>query len=310
MGTAAQVQDFYSLLKYPGPNALITYLWPRRLRSYVPAGQEGFTFLDAGCGSGRHSAGMLDLYPNARGYCLDFSANSLKEADALFTAKGLRDRASFLNQSYLDPIALPDKVDVAMAIGTIHHCPDPAGALCNIASMVKPGGIVAFMVYGERGHRRRYEVKEAIHLATSDPAEALSMFKAFQTACEGFLDVPLRVQITGLRRRVSQKLRLLAKIFGSKSHGYYVGLNNDLFRMDAIMNPIDVAFDASGVQSLIEGAGLEPLVFLGLGRDEPGLLPPGWLPHYEKLGYWERVRVMEILDPVPASWSIICRVPG
>ena len=71
MATETQVKDFYSVIRYPGPDALITYLWANRLKPYAPKGS--FVFLDAGCGSGRHTAGMLDRFPRARAHCLDLS---------------------------------------------------------------------------------------------------------------------------------------------------------------------------------------------------------------------------------------------
>src|SRR5690554_5549799 len=110
----AEVAEFYALIRYPGPDALVTYLWANRLAGFVP--DKPFTFLDAGCGTGRHSAGMLDRYPQARGYCIDLSAPSLQAASALLSAKGFSDRVEVWQASFLDPIRVPEPVDVALAI--------------------------------------------------------------------------------------------------------------------------------------------------------------------------------------------------
>lgn len=304
MSDANAVKDFYSVLKYPGPDALVTYLWGQRIRQFVT--NDNFVFLDAGCGSGRHSAGILDLYPDAKGYCLDFSKPSIEEAKALFKAKGFDDRASLINASYLDKIDLPEPVDIALAIGTIHHTPDPALALKNIAETVKPGGYVACMVYGERGHRRRYEVKEAINLL-DDPANGISFFKDYQNTYEGFMDQPLRVLLRDWKNKAGHITR---RLLGKKTTGYFVGLTNDIMRSDVISNPIDVAFDTNGVRNLVENAGLEVVNMLGVGRLDPTLLPPSWREGWEALPYWDKVRVIELIDPMPKSWSFICKKPG
>ena len=91
--------DFYSKLKYPGPNALTTYLWANRLKPYIK--KKKFIFLDAGCGSGRHTAGFLDLYPDSKAICLDVSKHSLDLARELFKRKGYLHRVNFINQSFL-----------------------------------------------------------------------------------------------------------------------------------------------------------------------------------------------------------------
>lgn len=303
MGAEREVQDFYSLLRYPGPDALITYSWARRIKKFLDG--DDFVFIDAGCGSGRHSAGILDTYLRARGYCLDFSKPSLEEASALFAKKGFSSRATLVNASYLEKIQIPEKVDVALAIGTIHHCPDPLQALKNIAEVVKEGGIVACMVYGIRNHRRRYEIKELVHLLGQGD-NVLGLYGSYQDKYEGILDKSLREIASDARNRVGHCVRRMLR---RKSHGYLIKNTEDVFRNDAIAVPIDTAFDTQGVRALIEGAGLQVEAMLGLGRFDEGLLPPDWISGWRRLPYWEQVRVMELVDPLPKSWSFICRKP-
>ena len=302
MTTESQVEDFYSAIRYPGPDALITYLWANRLKPYVP--KEPFVFLDAGCGSGRHAAGILDLFPQARGHCLDLSQPSLDEADALFTAKEFRDRASFIQGSYLDPIDLPEPVDIAIAIGTIHHCTDPGQALKNIADCVKPGGHVACMIYGSRGHQRRYELKEALGLVSDSFEELEALHKNYKRKYQSLLDRTPRSVIRTSRDQISH---FTNRILGRKRFGYQIYQDTGLFLRDGMMSPIDVAFDTNGVKNLLDISGLELVANLGLGRLDTSLLPEGWKPHWDKLDVWQRTRLSELLDPQPRSWSFIAQ---
>ena len=48
----------------------------------------------------------------------------------------------------------------------------------------------------------------------------------------------------------------------------------------------------------------------GMGNiNNKNLLPDLWLNEWEKYDYWKKVKLIELLDPEPASWSIIARKP-
>ena len=76
---------------------------------------------------------------------------------------------------------------------------------------------------------------------------------------------------------------------------------------DSYLAPIDVSFDTLGLKKLIEEANLEVIEFLSLGRMDKTLLPKSWIKPWDNLKFWQKVQVMEIVDPTPTSWSIICR---
>lgn len=300
------VQDFYSVLRYPGPKALVTYLWARRISSYLPSDRP-VNLLDAGCGSGRHTAGILDIHKQARVIGLDVSAPSLAEASALCTQLGHADRVQFVQGSYLDPIELSEPVDGALAIGTIHHSSDPSRALKNIVATVRPGGFVAVMVYSIRSARRRYELKEALQILNPPRDRVTWYFHAYQRKYESWRDISPRATVKTLKNKLSLKIK---KILGLKRHGYYAGLDSDLFRQDAMLNPIDTAFDAVQLQELIESAGLQETELLSFGKPDPNKLPAEWGDLWSNLPFWDQVRIMELIDPMPQSWSFICRKPA
>ena len=248
---------------------------------------------------------MLDRYPQARGYCIDLSQPSLEAASALFEAKGFAGRAEVRQASFLDPIRVPEPVDLALAIGTIHHCSDPARALANITAAVKPGGHVACMVYGMRSHRRRYEIKEAVEMLASNLTEAEALYLGYQAKYASMLDTTPRVVLRNVRNHVS---RLVDRALGRKRHGYRTDQQTSVFILDSIASPIDTAFDTAGLRALVEAAGLEIVAMFGIGRHDAALLPKGW--NWDGLDFWQKTRLSELLDPDPRSWSFIARKPG
>jgi SAM-dependent methyltransferase len=306
--TLGDVGDFYARLKYPGPDALITFVWADRLKPYLPAGE--FRFLDAGCGSGRHSAGLLLRYLNATGVGVDISEPILNEARALMAAKGLTGRIELRKANYASSLALPGAFDLALAVGTIHHTPDPAASLGNIAAAVKPGGLVAAMVYGARGHRRRYEIKEMLELLGGHDAELKRrLYDSYRRRYESWLDRTPRQSLRRMRATVSRWRHGLLGRAGDS--GYNPDpTRNMVFFLDSFASPIDRAFEWPELAGMIEGAGLTLEHMFTLGRDDPSLLPADWRPYWRVLEPRQRIRVSELIDPVPASFSFIARKSG
>ena len=306
--TSADVADFYALLKYPGPDALVTYVWANRLKPFLPRG--AFRFLDAGCGSGRHSVGVLLRYPEASGVGIDISGPSLEEARALAAAKNVSDRIEFRQASYSTPLETKDGFDVALAVGTIHHSPDPAASLRNIAQAVKPGGLLGAMVYGMRGHRRRYEIKEMLELLGGNDAELRRrLYRSFRRRYDGWLDRTPRQSFGSLRMKASRLRRRLLGRAGDA--GYNPDPNRDMiFFLDAFASPIDRAFEWPELAAMLDAAGLRLEHMFTLGRDDSSLLPADWRPLWRALDPWQRIRVSELIDPAPASFSFIARRTG
>jgi ubiquinone/menaquinone biosynthesis C-methylase UbiE len=102
--------------------------------------------LDAGCGTGRFSEVVAS-----------FGAKSVIAVDlsrAVFHAAKLgqewRGEHTFI-QASLESLPLPDaSVDVAFSIGVLHHTPEPAKAVREIARVLKPGGTFAGWVYAKQ----------------------------------------------------------------------------------------------------------------------------------------------------------------
>jgi SAM-dependent methyltransferase len=305
---SSDVGDFYALLKYPGPDALVTFVWANRLKRFLPSGK--FRFLDAGCGSGRHSAGLLLRCPEASGVGIDISGPSLDEARALMAAKGLAGRIEFRQADYSRPVPIQERFDVALAVGTIHHSPDPAASLRNIAAMLKPGGMLGTMIYGARGHRRRYEIKEMLELlGGQDTALKRRLYESYLHHSDSWFDRTPRQMTKGLRSKLS---RWRHRLLGRPGE---VGYNPDprrslVFFLDAFASPLDRAFESPELEAMLAGADLTLEHMFSLGRADPSLLPEDWRPLWQKLGPWQRIRLSELIDPAPASFSFIARKAG
>ncbi len=295
---------FYASIEYPGPDALVTRIWANRLKAHIA--QSEFRFLDAGCGSGRHLAGMLKTYPGATGIGIDISRPSLNQAEMLVDKLGIADRASFQLRSFSEPLPFVSEFDVVIASGTIHHTPDPATSFRNLAQVVKPGGLFACMVYGERGHRRRYEVKEALQIACGGGEDEIFRgYLDYARKYETWQDQPVRRLKRNMRRRLGRWRRVLSG--RNESAGYDPGKKSRVFVLDAYAAPIDVAFNSRQLRTMLDDAGLELVEMLNLGRPDLSLLPPAWRERFKDLPVWDQIRVSELLDPMPESLTFIAR---
>jgi SAM-dependent methyltransferase len=253
---------------------------------------------------------MLLRYPEASGIGIDISGPSLEEARALVAAKGVDGRIEFRQASYSTPFAIDEAFDVALAIGTIHHSPDPAASLRNIAAKVKPGGLFAAMVYGARGHRRRYEIKEMLDLLGRGDVELKRrLYDSYRRRYEGWFDQTPRQMLKRARNKLSRwRHDLLGR---SSDVGYRPDPRRSMvFFLDGFASPIDVAIEAPELNAMLDGAGLTLEHMFSLGREEPALLPDDWRPLWQKLEPWQRIRVSELIDPAPASFSFIARKTG
>lgn len=90
--------------------------------------------LDAGCGSGRVTAELVDLVPHGRVYGVD-AAPSMAEHARL----ALGDRATILCQD-LVALSLPEPVDAIFSNATFHWIPDHDKLFAALFAALRPGG--------------------------------------------------------------------------------------------------------------------------------------------------------------------------
>lgn len=113
--------------------------WGTRVLSRLPlTGNE--TVMDAGCGTGRLTAQLLERLPHGRVIAMDRSANMLAEAEA-FLRPTFGDRVSFLHADLLD-FTLPEPVDAIFSTATFHWVLDHPALFRRLHDSLAPGGLL------------------------------------------------------------------------------------------------------------------------------------------------------------------------
>lgn len=101
----------------------------------APGGAE---WLDAGCGSARHSMKLA-----RRGYrvrAIDFSEHILQAAQENVKSNELSDRIVLQRDSLLDLSFATGSFDYALCWGVLMHVPEVDRAIAELARVLKPGG--------------------------------------------------------------------------------------------------------------------------------------------------------------------------
>jgi ubiquinone/menaquinone biosynthesis C-methylase UbiE len=103
---------------------------------------QGATGIDVGCGSGRWAALVAPRV--ARLHLVDVSAEALDVARA-----NLADAANVsFHHAAIEDIPLPDgSLDFAYSLGVLHHVPDTARAIGDIARKLRPGAPLLVYLY-------------------------------------------------------------------------------------------------------------------------------------------------------------------
>jgi trans-aconitate 2-methyltransferase len=94
--------------------------------------------LDAGCGTGRVTAMLLDRLPRGRVIALDASKRMLDEASRNLAAYG--QRVEFIEANLGDPLPIGQALDGVFSTATFHWVPDHDTLYRNLAAVVRPGG--------------------------------------------------------------------------------------------------------------------------------------------------------------------------
>jgi len=114
----------------------------------------GKTVLDAGCGIGRWTLGLLRL--GCRVLAVDASTHALEAVEA-----GMRELApeavaeGRLTTRQVDLLDLPSDIrerrfDLVFSFGVLHHTGDTRRALANVAPLVADDGLLFLYLYGSR----------------------------------------------------------------------------------------------------------------------------------------------------------------
>jgi len=149
------VKQFYE--EHPFPNydehdSLRSLMSKSRRGHYAKLLSEQIPFnsdvLEVGCGTGQLSNFLAIGCRSVVG--TDLCLNSLRLAEGFRQRHGLS-RARFLQMNLFRPAFRPERFDVVLCNGVLHHTSDPYGGFRSIARLVKPGGYIVIGLYNRYG---------------------------------------------------------------------------------------------------------------------------------------------------------------
>jgi len=113
----------------------------------APGWFSGKSVIDVGCGAGRYSWAMSTLGANV--LSLDQSEHGLRRC-----AEACRDFPAHRTKvaNLLAPLDIDEQFDLVWSFGVLHHTGNTWAAYRNIVPLVKPGGLLFMMIYGEPRH--------------------------------------------------------------------------------------------------------------------------------------------------------------
>ncbi|MEV6006635.1 class I SAM-dependent methyltransferase [Streptomyces sp. NPDC051976] len=111
--------------------------WGRRTLGRLPLrGDE--RVLDAGCGTGRDTEGLLELLPQGRVVAVDGSARMLDQLRERLA--GRLDRVEVVHADLTKPLPFDGEVDAVFSVAAFHWIDDHAALFASLASRLRPGG--------------------------------------------------------------------------------------------------------------------------------------------------------------------------
>lgn len=132
----------------------------------------GQRVLDAGCGTGRWTVGLLQL--GADVVASDFSEHALERTQENVAALCTSEEAARLTTTRADLLELPDdlageRFDLVFSFGVLHHTGDTRQALANVAALTEQDGVLFLYLYGQRSLSKRTRASLAVQRAVLAP---------------------------------------------------------------------------------------------------------------------------------------------
>ena len=108
--------------------------------------------LEVGCGTGQLS-NFLAMTSGRRVIAADLCMNSLR-LGADFARRHAIRHVAFCQVNLFRPAVLPERFDVVICQGVLHHTSDPIRGLNELMRVCRPGGLVSIFVYNKWNHWR------------------------------------------------------------------------------------------------------------------------------------------------------------
>jgi trans-aconitate 2-methyltransferase len=113
--------------------------WGAEVLARLPlAGDE--RVLDAGCGSGRVTAALVERLPHGHVVALDASPRMIERARVRLGPSA--DRVTFVQADLQEPLPMDQPVDAVFSTATFHWVTDHAALFRNLAAVMRPGALL------------------------------------------------------------------------------------------------------------------------------------------------------------------------
>lgn len=215
---------------------------------------DGATGADIGCGSGRWAVHVAPRV--GRLVCVDASASALEVARRNL-ANNQNVRLELADVGHL-PFA-EGELDFAYSLGVLHHVPDTAGAIADIARTLKPGGVFLIYLYYAFDNRppwfrMLWRLSEGVRLMLCRLPSSLRFVVCDLIAVTVYW--PL-ARIAGLLERMGMPLQNFPLWF-YRDKSFYVMRTDAL---DRFGTRLEKRFTRSEIRAMLETAGLEDVRF-------------------------------------------------
>jgi SAM-dependent methyltransferase len=230
------------LLESPNPNFHL--YWPYRTPSH------DLDILIAGCGT-QQAAQIAAGLPGARIVATDISDNSLAETRRLLDRIGAKN-VQLEKRSIEDTAKLAQDFDLVVCTGVLHHLSDPEVGLAALASVLRPGGSMHLMLYGQHGRHGIYMLQALFRSMHIDP---LKVSKADITAIRSLVE-----HLPG------------SHPFAAVRH-LHPDWQDDEGLVDLLLHVQDRAYTIDEVHDFLGSAGLKMQKLLFAGRTDPLFSP-------------------------------------
>ncbi len=277
------------------------------------AGRKNICFLEAGCGTGHHLVGTAKRYPDWKCSGIDLSSASLEIARQLAANHSVN--VDVHQGSYLDKLPFEEKsFDVISAMGTIHHCSDPVGAINNLAKYMKDDGWMFMHMYGMRCDQKKFDIKEMLSIFEPDLTKYEKRFSFYNAYIKHqkkdwvryLANLSMMDVYHIIKKKIYDWKRKKAGITWSPAFTEKFDEPNSPW-IDHFCHPCERAYEVRDLQDTIEKSDLEVVFMLGQGREDFRFMPPEWMLEYQRLSPWDKWRLNELLAPGDSSFRMILK---
>lgn len=163
--------------------------WGRRLLGTLALrGDERVA--DVGAGTGRDTEALLERLPGGHVVAIDGSVTMLARLRDRLGAVG-PERLTVLHADLRESLTLPEPVDVAFSVATLHWLPDHESVFRSLAAILRPGGVLR-AEWGGAGNLASIDAA-LVELGLAAVNDTLQFADAEQTAARlaaaGFVDI-------------------------------------------------------------------------------------------------------------------------